>query len=259
MWSTSMRHKRPTSPMAAWWESGTVSWGWDLRLLGFSTKSSGTLDGVDKRVHLWYRCMGYTKRYVLNDMIAPWYFSHERVLETAHALWIVDRGCCLHWGMWKVFGGLTMAFGSGVVPAVTMNIRLSEQGVGSKAPQVLWPLTFAISRGAELVTMVSTLCVHIIASSCGILWSWHYEFPIHWRVRWPELESSICLHACRRFSCNVLGLYSPASPLSSAFPRNKMHPTNTIFENQIAKKAPLKRDLPGAYRDSKAFNNLHLK
>ena len=30
-----------------------------------------------------------------------------------------------------------MAFGSGVVPAVTMNIRLSEQGVGSKAPQVL--------------------------------------------------------------------------------------------------------------------------
>lgn len=38
-----------------------------------------------------------------------------------------------------------------------------------------------------------------------------------------------------------------------------MHPTNTIFENQIAKKAPLKRDLLGAYRDSNAFSNLHLK
>ena len=34
-----------------------------------------------------------------------------------------------------------------------------------------------------------------------------------------------------------------------------MHPTNTIFENQIAKKAPLKRDLLGAYRDSKAFTH----
>ena len=60
-----------------------------------------------------------------------------------------------------------MAFGLAVVPAVTMKIRLSKQGVGSKANQVLRPLTFAISRGAELVTMVATLCVHIIASSCG--------------------------------------------------------------------------------------------